>query len=166
MHLVALFILGWLCENTLVGVAASGPVPGRISRPNIVIFVADDLGWGDLSVYGHPTQEPGAVDRMAAEGVRFTQWYAVASLCTPSRGALLTGLGDFRHHQVQSNQVACSESVTVAQGLSIPTEHPQNSWSYFISSKLLLSYHYVHSIVRICSSIWVFISQFQYILHS
>jgi len=78
---------------SLVVMATSGFRP--TSRPNIVIFIADDLGWGDLSVFGHPTQEPGAVDRMAAEGIRFTQWYAAASLCTPSRSALLTGLGDF-----------------------------------------------------------------------
>lgn len=75
---------------TMVGVALAEP--RRVTRPNIVMFVADDLGWGDLSVFGHPTQEPGAVDRMAAEGIRFTQWYSVASLCTPSRAALLTGL--------------------------------------------------------------------------
>jgi len=59
------------------------------------MFVADDLGWGDLSVFGHPTQELGAVDQMAAEGIRFTQWYAAAPLCTPSRAALLTGARDF-----------------------------------------------------------------------
>jgi len=69
--------------------------PRRVTRPNIVMFVADDLGWGDLSVFGHPTQEPGAVDRMAAEGIRFTQWYSAASTCTPSRAALLTGLCDW-----------------------------------------------------------------------
>ena len=94
MHSMSLFILSWLCGQTMVGVAADGH--RRIIRPNIVMFVADDLGWGDLSVFGHPTQEPGAVDRMAAEGIRFTQWYAAASTCTPSRAALLTGLGDFR----------------------------------------------------------------------
>ena len=88
MRSMSLFVACWLCENTLVGVAAAG-------RPNIVIFVADDLGWGDLSVFGHPTQEPGAVDQMAAEGIRFTQWYAAAPMCTPSRAALLTGSRDF-----------------------------------------------------------------------
>jgi len=96
MYLLLLLIHWWLCGNSVVvGVVAAGH--GRtFRRPNIVMFVADDLGWGDLSVFGHPTQEPGAVDRMAAEGIRFTQWYAVASLCTPSRAALLTGLTRFR----------------------------------------------------------------------
>jgi len=91
MYSLSLLIICLLCENTaIVNVAADERQ--RITHPNIVMFVADDFGWGDLSVFGHPTQEPGAVDQMAAEGIRFTQWYAVAATCTPSRGALLTGL--------------------------------------------------------------------------
>ena len=62
------------------------------SKPNIILFMADDLGYGDLSSYGHPTQEFGAVDRMALEGIRFTQFYTPHTLCTPSRTAMLTGI--------------------------------------------------------------------------
>ena len=64
----------------------------RSSSPSIIMFLADDMGWGDLSSFGHPTQEFGEIDQMAAEGIRFTQWYAAAPLCTPSRTALLTGM--------------------------------------------------------------------------
>ena len=39
------------------------------------MLFADDMGWGDLSAYGNPTQEPGHIDRLAAQGLRFTQWY-------------------------------------------------------------------------------------------
>ena len=60
-------------------------------RPNIVIIVADDLGYGDLGCYGHPSIRTPHLDRMAAEGLRFTQFYAGQSYCTPSRAALLTG---------------------------------------------------------------------------
>jgi arylsulfatase A len=59
--------------------------------PNIVIIFADDLGYGDLGCYGHPTIRTPNLDRMAVEGLRFTDFYAAASVCTPSRAALLTG---------------------------------------------------------------------------
>jgi arylsulfatase A-like enzyme len=65
---------------------------GAASRPpNIVLIVADDLGYGDLGCYGHPTIRTPALDRLAAEGQKWTSFYAAASVCTPSRAALLTG---------------------------------------------------------------------------
>lgn len=59
--------------------------------PNIVVIFADDLGWGDLACYGHPTIRTPHLDQMARDGVRFTQFYAAAPACSPSRAALLTG---------------------------------------------------------------------------
>jgi arylsulfatase A len=59
--------------------------------PNIVVIFADDLGYGDLGCFGHPTIRTPNLDRMAREGTRLTQFYSAASVCTPSRAALLTG---------------------------------------------------------------------------
>jgi len=60
-------------------------------EPNVVIIFTDDLGYGDLACFGHPTIATPHLDRMAAEGMRFTEFYTAASVCTPSRAALLTG---------------------------------------------------------------------------
>jgi arylsulfatase A len=65
--------------------------PPSPQPPNIVIIFADDLGYGDLGSYGHPTIRTPNLDRMAAEGMKLTQFYAAASVCTPSRAGLLTG---------------------------------------------------------------------------
>lgn len=60
-------------------------------KPNFVVILADDLGYGDLSSYGSPTIRTPHLDRMAAEGMKFTDFYATAPFCSPSRASLLTG---------------------------------------------------------------------------
>ena len=62
-----------------------------MSRPNVVIVYADDLGWGDLGCYDSPTIVTPHLDDLAERGVRMTQWYANSPVCSPSRAALLTG---------------------------------------------------------------------------
>ena len=64
---------------------------GSKRKPNFVMIYADDLGYGDLGCYGHPTIRTPNLDRMAAEGAKLTQFYSAAPVCTPSRAALMTG---------------------------------------------------------------------------
>jgi len=77
------------------GLAVSGCLSNAMSSekkpPNFVIIFADDLGYGDLGCYGHPTVRTTNLDRMAAEGSKLTQFYVAACVCTPSRAALMTG---------------------------------------------------------------------------
>ena len=79
--------------HTLQGAALAAPsllaAPAR--QPNIIMIYADDLGYGDLGCYGHPTIRTPNLDRMASEGLRFTQFCSAAPVCTPSRAALMTG---------------------------------------------------------------------------
>ena len=60
-------------------------------RPNLIVIFCDDLGYGDLGSFGHPTIRTPHLDRMAREGQKWTDFYSAASVCTPSRAALLTG---------------------------------------------------------------------------
>src|SRR5437764_6960079 len=78
----------------LLALFALAPLGGRAAeeRPNLVFILADDLGYGDLGCYGQKQIHTPNLDRMAAEGVRFTQFYAGAPVCAPSRCALMTGL--------------------------------------------------------------------------
>ena len=63
----------------------------HIEKPNIVIMLADDLGYGDIGAYGHPTSTTPNLDMLAREGLLFTQFYTASPVCSPSRAALLTG---------------------------------------------------------------------------
>jgi len=83
----------WL-SLILVG-CAGDPVPisaPEATKPNIILIVADDLGYGDLGVYGQKEIQTPNLDRMAAEGLRFTDHYAGSTVCAPSRSSLMTGL--------------------------------------------------------------------------
>ena len=71
-------------------------------RPNLIFIMADDLGYGDLGCYGQQVITTPHIDRMAAEGLRFTHFYAGATVCAPSRSVLMTGL-HHGHTRVRGN---------------------------------------------------------------
>src|SRR4029450_12020985 len=64
---------------------------GQQHRPNVVLIVSDDLGYGDIGVYGGRDLPTPSIDRIAREGVRFTDAYVSAPYCSPSRAGLMTG---------------------------------------------------------------------------
>ena len=75
----------------LVALVSSTAVHAQETPPNIVLVFADDLGYGDLSCYGHPATQTPRLDALARDGLRHQSFYVGASVCTPSRAALLTG---------------------------------------------------------------------------
>ncbi len=86
------------------------------TRPNIVLIVADDLGYGDLGSYGAPDIKTPNLDRLAREGVRFTDFYANAPVCTPTRAGLMSG----RYQQrVRLERPIETNAATPATGLDI-----------------------------------------------
>src|SRR5262249_46216369 len=111
-----------LCLGTLLS-ALCGPAVAA-ERPNLIWIMADDLGYGDLGCYNQKVIMTPNLDRMAREGMRFTQFYAGATVCAPSRSVLMTG----QHHghtRVRGNagaknpiaQALRPEDVTVARML-------------------------------------------------
>ena len=81
--LLLLFLLAPLTDTSVAAV-----------RMNVVLILADDLGYGDLGCYGQQVIATPHIDRMAKEGLRFTRFYAGATVCAPSRSVLMTG----QHH--------------------------------------------------------------------
>ena len=107
-----------------IGVFAAESKTAR--PPNIIIILADDLGWGDLGCYGHPSIHTPNLDRMASQGMRFTDFYSAGEVCTPSRAALLTGrypirsgMCDDRYRVLRRDAAGGlpADEITVAQAL-------------------------------------------------
>jgi len=75
---------------------ASAVAAAPAGRPNILVMLCDDLGYGDLECYGHPVIKTPNLNRLAEEGVKFTDFYAAAPVCSPSRAGMLTGRTPYR----------------------------------------------------------------------
>jgi arylsulfatase A-like enzyme len=100
----------------LLASAAADAAAQPAGRPNIILIVADDLGYGDLGSYGQTIIQTPHLDRLAAEGIRFTQFYSGSTVCAPSRSVLMTGQHT-GHTRVRGNAGAANyASQTLAAG--------------------------------------------------
>jgi arylsulfatase A-like enzyme len=96
------------------GIGSSGKNPGR---PNVIVFLTDDQGWGDLSYHGNPLAQTPHIDRFAAESVEFERFY-VSSVCSPTRASVMTGRWNFRTgvtNVVRDDSRMNLDEVTVAE---------------------------------------------------
>ncbi|GAA4235384.1 sulfatase-like hydrolase/transferase [Actinomadura meridiana] len=91
----------------------------RPARPNLLVVIADDLGWADLGSYGSPSIRTPNLDRLAGQGVRFTQGYSAAAVCSPTRFALYTGRYPGRLRGGLEEPIARPDKL-----IGIPPEHP------------------------------------------
>ena len=82
--------------SILLGIAFAASALAADRAPNIVLILADDLGYGDLSCFGHPVIKTPNLDRLAEEGMRLTDCYAAAPVCSPARAGMLTGRTPYR----------------------------------------------------------------------
>ena len=97
---------------------SAAPAAGTNRPPNVIFILADDLGYGDLGCYGQKQIQTPNLDRMAAEGMKFTRCYAGSTVCAPSRAALMTGQHT-GHCRIRGNSTMplAPEDVTVAEVL-------------------------------------------------
>ena len=95
------------------------------SKPNVVIFLVDDLGIGDIGCFGNDTIQTPNIDKLASEGVKLTHNLASASVCTPSRAAFLTG-----RYPIRSGLAASAHSIRMFLYLSGSGGLPQNETTF------------------------------------
>jgi len=113
---------------------AQSGTTNRKDRPNIVLINVDDLGWTDLSCFGSQYYETPHIDRLCAEGMKFTQAYAACAVCSPTRAAIMTGryparigITDWIRSEFQDGRIVDGQNptgyVTGREGLRCPKNH-------------------------------------------
>lgn len=90
---------------------------GDRPKPNIILCMADDQGWGDMAYNGHPVLQTPNFDEMAATGLRFDRFYAAAPVCSPTRGSVMTGRNPNRFGCFQWGRTLRPQEITIAEAL-------------------------------------------------
>ncbi len=104
------WLAGWLVVVGLMGTAA-----GQGARPNIVLMMADDQGWGETGYNGHPHLKTPVLDEMARTGLRLERFYAASPVCSPTRASVMTGRHANRSGAFAPNWSTRPEEITIAQ---------------------------------------------------
>ncbi|AQT67449.1 Choline-sulfatase [Anaerohalosphaera lusitana] len=105
-----------LCVSKAVG--AEGALSRKGKRPNVILCMADDLGWGDVGYNGNDVVKTSNLDAMARAGVRFDRWYSASAVCSPTRGSCITGRNPERYgvHYANVGHMR-KEELTIAEAL-------------------------------------------------
>jgi arylsulfatase A len=105
------------CLTTLALLACATATPAAERLPNVVLILADDLGWGDVGCHGRTDWRTPHLDRLAKDGTLFRRWYTAAVVCAPSRAALMTGKYGVHNGVVANNDDLPAGEVTIAEAL-------------------------------------------------
>ena len=95
-------------------------MPLAAARPNIVLVLADDQGWGETGYNRHPYLQTPVLDEMSASGLRFDRFYAAAPNCSPTRTSILTGRHPNRSGVFSPNHTTRPEEITIARSRNHP----------------------------------------------
>ncbi|MCA9439097.1 MAG: sulfatase-like hydrolase/transferase, partial [Candidatus Omnitrophica bacterium] len=108
------FVACLLLVEAISGVHAEN-VSSHPDKPNILLLLADDQGWGDMGCAGHPVLKTPGLDKLASEGCRLTTFYTSAPVCSPSRAGILTGR--------DQNRFGMKHIINDGEDKSIPVFH-------------------------------------------
>jgi arylsulfatase A-like enzyme len=107
---------GWLCLLLALSTSHLAAAGTSTAKPNVVFYLTDDMGWADPSCYGNTAVKTPNIDRLAAEGVRFTQFYCASPICSPSRTGFTTGMfparwniTDYLHDRAGNRRSECAD---------------------------------------------------------
>ena len=119
------FVSSTVAGATLAGALAKTTRAAPSARPNVLYIMADDMGWGDLSCYGRPDYRTPNLDRLASQGVRFTEAYSASPVCTPTRCAFVTGRYPARTAVGLEEPLAWRKTLEQQKrDVGLPPEHP------------------------------------------
>jgi len=108
---------GILFLTILLGCTAKHQSDNKTKRPNIILVMADDQGWGQTAYNNHPILKTPHLDKMAENGLRFHRFYAGAPVCSPTRASVLTGRSNDRTAVYSHGYAMCKQEKTIAQAL-------------------------------------------------
>ncbi len=138
-YFVALLI-GVMATNAMTAATAQA----QSSRPNFIVFIADDMAWNDCGAYGHPRIRTPSIDRLAREGMRFDNAYLTCSSCSPSRSSIITGRYPHNTGAHQLHMPLPGEQTTFVESLTKAGYYTASAGKWHLGEATIPKFSTVH----------------------